>query len=62
MRELAKRPRRERRAEAERALDEAIEGSFPASARLRARERSRAAPIIHPRLLPCSGAVSRKDV
>jgi hypothetical protein len=31
MRELAKRPRRERRAEAERALDEAIEGSFPAS-------------------------------
>ena len=31
MRELAKRPRRERRAEAERAPDEAIEGSFPAS-------------------------------
>ena len=31
MREAEKRPRRERRAEAERALDEAIEGSFPAS-------------------------------
>ncbi len=31
MREAAKRPRREWRAEAERALDEAIEGSFPAS-------------------------------
>ncbi len=31
MREAAKRPRRERRAEAERALDEAIEASFPAS-------------------------------
>ncbi len=31
MREAVKRPRRERRAEAERALDEAIEESFPAS-------------------------------
>jgi hypothetical protein len=31
MREARKRPRRERRAEAERALDEAIEESFPAS-------------------------------
>jgi len=31
MREAGKRPRRERRAEAERALDEAIEESFPAS-------------------------------
>jgi hypothetical protein len=31
MREAAKRPRLGRSAEAERALDEAIEGSFPAS-------------------------------
>ena len=31
MREAAKRPRRERRAEAERALDEAVEGWFSAS-------------------------------
>jgi hypothetical protein len=31
MREAGKRPRRESRAEAERALDDAIEASFPAS-------------------------------
>ena len=49
VREAGKRPRRERRAEAERALDEAIEDRFLRATRLRAREQPRAAPIIRRR-------------
>ena len=55
MRELAKRPRRERRAEAERALDEAIEGSFPASDPLASTRTIAGGPIIQPRRRGASG-------
>jgi hypothetical protein len=55
MREAGKRPRRERRAEAERALDEAIEESFPASDPLASTQQPRAAPIIRRRHRGASG-------
>jgi hypothetical protein len=51
MREAGKRPRRERRAEAERALDEAIEESFPASDPL-ASTRTTAGGPDHPSKAP----------
>jgi hypothetical protein len=59
MREAGKRPRRERRAEAEHALDEAIEESFPASDPLASTRTTAGAPD-HTSKAPRGGQPERR--